>query len=126
VNNVVVWSDIPVTDLERAKMFYARLTGLEVMDMPGAVGEVALIGGSGDMGSRVSADLFVGGTPSTDGPTIYLAANGDIDGMLERAAEASGEVLREKAFMGEMVGWIAFIKDSEGNRIGLQQPGDGA
>ena len=83
---------------------------------------MALIGGDGDMGNRVSADLYVGGTPSTDGPTIYLSANGDMAGMVARAVEAGGEVLRESAFMGDMAGWIAFIKDSEGNRIGLQQP----
>jgi predicted enzyme related to lactoylglutathione lyase len=25
--------------------------------------------------------------------------------------------------MGDMVGWIAFFEDSEGNRVGIQQPG---
>ena len=34
-------------------------------------------------------------------------------------------MLQEKKFMGDMVGWIAFIEDTEGNRIGLQQPGEG-
>jgi predicted enzyme related to lactoylglutathione lyase len=71
----------------------------------------------------VSADLAVGqSTPSTThGPTIYLNSMGDIDGMAARAVEAGGSVLAEKAHM-EMVGWIAYIEDSEGNRIGIHQP----
>jgi predicted enzyme related to lactoylglutathione lyase len=32
-------------------------------------------------------------------------------------------VLRPKEFMGETVGWVAFFEDTEGNRIGVQQPG---
>jgi predicted enzyme related to lactoylglutathione lyase len=48
-----------------------------------------------------------------------------MDGMLARVVEAGGEIERAKAFMGPMVGWIATFIDSEGNRIGLQQSGDG-
>ena len=126
-SNVLVWSDIPVTDLERASKFYAHVTEGAVMPMPGADG-IALIMGKNPPspdGSEmvVSADLYVGGTPSADGPTIYFSANGDIDGFVERVREAGGTVLDEKAFMGPMVGWIAFFLDTEGNRIGVQQPG---
>jgi predicted enzyme related to lactoylglutathione lyase len=41
--------------------------------------------------------------------------------MLARVKEAGGTVSQDKQDMGAMVGWIAFIMDSEGNRIGLQQ-----
>ena len=121
--NVIVWVDIPVTDMERATAFYAHVTGLPIVPMPGAEGEIALIGGpGGDQGRIVSADLYRGGTPSHTGPTVYLSARGDIDGTLARVVEAGGTVLQEKQNMGEMVGWIAFIEDSEGNRIGIQHP----
>ncbi len=43
--------------------------------------------------------------------------------MLKRAVEAGGAILMEKMYM-EMAGWMAFIKDTEGNRIGLHQPGE--
>ncbi len=45
--------------------------------------------------------------------------------MVCRLHAAGGKVLEEKQYMGDMVGWIAFIEDSEGSRIGIQQPGDG-
>ncbi len=59
--------------------------------------------------------------PSTDGCTIYLNAEDDPEGMLRRAAEAGGEILQPVQDMGEMVGWIGFFKDSEGNRIGVHK-----
>lgn len=69
----------------------------------------------------MSADLYLGGTPSHDGATVYLGSGGDIDGMVARVVEAGGKVLQQKQFTGEMIGWIAFFEDSEGNRIGIEQ-----
>ena len=122
--NVVVWADIPVLDLERARAFYAQLLGSPVEYMPGTT-EVAILTSPGESDPMdVSADLAVGqSTPSTThGPTIYLGSMGDIDGMVARAVEAGGKILAEKTFMAG-VGWIAYIQDSEGNRIGIHQPG---
>lgn len=125
MGNIIVWADIPVIDMQRAMKFYGEVTGMPVMGMPGAETEVALIGGPGeDGGPIVSADLYVGGTPSHTGATIYLSSQGDIDGMVARVVPVGGKVLQEKQNMGDMVGWIAFIEDSEGNRIGIQQPSD--
>ncbi len=124
MGDIIVWTDIPVTDMQRAMKFYGEVTGQPVMQMPGT-GDVAVIGAPGQSeGARVSADLYVGGTPSHAGPTVYLGSNGDIDGMLARVEPAGGKILQPKQNMGDMVGWIAFIEDSEGNRIGIQQPTD--
>lgn len=123
MSNVVVWADIPVVDLARASKFYEHVTGQSVLTMPETGDSVAVIGDPVSNTSLVSADLYVGGTPLAEGgTTIYLTTGGDIDGMLARVREAGGEVLQEKQSMGAMVGWIAFIRDTEGNRIGLQQP----
>lgn len=125
VGNVIVWADIPVTDMQRAMKFYAHVTGLTVMPMPGSNDTVALLGAPGEAGGEgvntVSADLYVGGKPSHDGPTVYLGAGGDIDGMAARVVEAGGKILQEKQFMGDMVGWIVFFEDTEGNRLGIEQ-----
>jgi predicted enzyme related to lactoylglutathione lyase len=124
MGDTMVWADIPVADMDRAKAFYSTVLGQPVMGMPGAEDEVAVIGTpSADQGPVVSVDLYTGGTPSRDGATVYFATGGDIDGMPARVNEAGGEILQDKQFMGEMVGWIAFVLDSEGNRIGFQQPG---
>ena len=125
MGDIIVWADIPVKDMQRAMEFYGHVTGRRILPMPGSEETVVFISGPAGSSERiVSADLYVGGTPSHDGPTIYLGANGDIDAMVARVPEAGGRVLQEKQFMGDMVGWIAFVEDSEGNRIGIQQPGE--
>ena len=127
MNNVIVWADIPVADLERASKFYSQVLQMPVGSMPGMEG-VAVPGPQPDVDqsasqtSPVAFDLYVGGTPGAAGPTVYLSANGDFAGILARAREAGGEVLQEPQDMGPMVGTIAFIKDTEGNRIGIHEP----
>jgi hypothetical protein len=122
--NDIVWTDIPVIDMKRAIAFYGHVTGKRIAAMPGSDDTVAIpMPGDGETGTMiVSFDLYVGGTPSHDGPTVYLGSGGDIDGMTARVLEAGGKILQEKQNMGEMVGWIVFFEDTEGNRIGIQQP----
>lgn len=119
MGSVLVWADIPVTDLERARAFYAHVLGLPVVSPPGMEG-VALV-----MGDYPSVDLYVTDSTTsstTQGPTIYFGGNGDLDGMLARVVEAGGRILQPKQDFGEMIGWIALIVDTEGNRIGIQEP----
>ena len=58
--NVVVWADIPVIDLERARKFYAHLLGTPVEDMPGVPGVAILKSPGATEPMDVSADLAVG------------------------------------------------------------------
>jgi len=134
--NVVVWVDIPVKDMQRARKFYEHLLGNPIEDLPGSEGTSALLMplGTGSQ-SDVSADLAISGSKmgfnnpeirmtepsSTHGPVIYLSTKDDIDGMLERAVEAGGTIHAPKQDFGEMGGWLALIIDTEGNLIGLSQ-----
>jgi uncharacterized protein len=127
MGDIVVWADIPVTNMERATEFYGHVTGKHVVMVQNTNDTVAVIGGPGSGAPEepaVSADLFLGGTPSHDGARIFLGSNGDIDAMLARVPEAGGKVLKPKEFMGDMVGWVAWVEDSEGNLIGIQQPAE--
>ena len=125
--NIIVWADIPVSDLDRAARFYAHVLGMPVNTMPGMEG-IAIPGSQPADGQPapetppVAFDLYVGGKPSVEGVTVYLSAMGDFPGVLARVREAGGEILQEPQDMGEMIGTLAFFKDTEGNRIGLHQP----
>jgi uncharacterized protein len=123
MSNRIVWASIPTTDFARAVKFYSHVIGKPVVPMPGMEDQVASFPPVEDGAFEVSADISAGGTPSLDGITAYLGGNGDIDGMIERVVEAGGRIIQEKQFMGDMVGWVAFFEDSEGNRVGIQQPG---
>lgn len=128
MGNRIVWADIPVIDLERARKFYSDILQVDVALMPGQAG-IALLppteGGPEGVPS-VSADLAISGEgygskPSADaGPTIYLNGEPDAQVVLDRVEAAGGKVLQNKTFMGEMVGAIGFFLDTEGNRIGVQ------
>jgi uncharacterized protein len=116
--NVIIWADIPVADLDRASKFYEHVTQRPVMRMEGGMDVAVLMGPEGEY--VVSADLYVSDKAGADGVTVYLSPNGDVDAALARVVEAGGEILQEKQNMGEMVGWIAFFRDTEGNRLGFQ------
>ena len=124
MDNTIVWADIPVTDLDRAMKFYSAVLQHDFVKIEGMEG-VALLapdpGAAMEGPGPVSIDLVVvqDGKPSADGCTIYLNSQGDPEGMLQRAAQAGGQILTPVTYMGEMVGSIGFFLDSEGNRIGV-------
>ena len=120
--NTIVWADIPVTDMDRARKFYSAVLQADIEMMPGS-DDVALLPGD-PMGGDVSGDLVKGenSTPGTGGITIYLDSAGDPEGMIARAVAAGGQVAMPVTDMGEMVGSIGFFLDSEGNKIGVHAP----
>jgi hypothetical protein len=118
--NTIVWADIPVNDMDRARTFYGKVLQAEIAIMDGSDGAVALLPMEpGDVGG----DLVLSDErkPSTGGATVYLNSHGDAAAMMARALAAGAEVLMPVSDMGEMVGSIGFFKDSEGNRIGVHQ-----
>ena len=135
MDNMIVWADIPVTDLERAMKFYGAVLQRPFITMDGMPGiglpapdpaEQAAAGdGQGPMPVAFDLAMVEGHKPSEDGCTIYLDSGGDPDAMLQRAADAGGEILMPATDMGEMVGRNGFFRDSEGNRIGVHGPHKG-
>ncbi|MCX6363257.1 MAG: VOC family protein [Actinobacteria bacterium] len=124
--NTIVWADIPVTDMDRARAFYGAVLQAEIELMDGANGDVALLPGDPEQGG-VSGDLARGENqkPGLGGCTIYLDSQGDPEGMIARAVTAGGTLLMPVTSMGDMVGFIGFFQDSEGNRIGVHKPAQG-
>ena len=117
----LVWADIPVKDIQRAIGFYSHVLGMPLEAPPDFGGGVALV--AGVQGPSIDLVQEDPSKPSTDrGTTIYLSSNGDIDGMISRVEEAGGRILQAKQFMGDLIGWLAYFEDTEGNRIGIQEP----
>ena len=56
--------------------------------------------------------------PGGSSSVVYLDAEGKLDACLERVAGAGGEVVRKKMAIGP-AGFIALLRDSEGNTVGL-------
>ncbi len=125
MDNIIVWADIPVADLDRASKFYSQVLQIPINRVPGMDG-IALpaspptSGEAAPQAPMVAFDLFVG-KPSLEGVTVYLSVPDDYPSTLARVRAAGGEVLQEPQDMGPMVGVLAYFKDTEGNRIGLHQ-----
>jgi hypothetical protein len=119
--NILVWADIPVVDMDRAMKFYGHVLQTELFQpfpgQPVAVPPPEMGPSAFDL--VAGADLVPG---DSGGPRIYLSSLGDIEAMIRRVEEGGGRVVMPPTDMGEMVGWIAAFIDSEGNRIGIQQP----
>ena len=116
-NNILCWTDIPATNLDRAITFYSAVLAAEVTKQSMPEFEFGLLPHSE---SSASGCLVVGEEhqPSLTGPLIYLSVNGRLDAAIEAALSGGGKVLIPKHPIGPY-GYRAVIVDSEGNRIAL-------
>ena len=117
-HNAVGWFEIPVTDMERAKAFYEHVFQVKLEDLRMGESDMALFPMKENViGSAGSLSKGTGYTPSREGVLIYFTAP-DIPATLARAKDKGGEVLLEKTSIGAE-GFIAYLRDTEGNRIAL-------
>lgn len=121
-SNSVGWFEIYVDDMERARKFYETVFKVELSELPMPEGTEEMVMAAfpmdmeapGAMGALVK---MAGYGPASSGTIIYFNCDdcADEEG---RVAEAGGSVLRSKHSIGEY-GFIALLKDCEGNIIGL-------
>jgi len=120
--DTLCWTDIPVTNLDRAIKFYSAVLGKEVRRLSEGRMEYGLLpheeqNASGCLVVRGDSG-GVDNRPSANGPLIYLSVEGRLDEAVETARKNGGKVLRARQKIGEH-GFRAVIIDSEGNRIAL-------
>lgn len=123
-SNNINWFEISATDINRAKKFYETIFNIEMpihemMGMKSAM--FPYEPGSGKAcGSITESQMH---QPSHEGVLIYLNANPAMDNVLNRVEESGGKVLMPKTEISPEIGFMAFIEDSEGNKIGLHSQG---
>lgn len=118
--NMVSWFEIPVTNMDRAKVFYDKVFQIEVQvqDFGGVLmGWFPWAEGKpGANGSLIQHESY---KPSnTDGVLIYFAS-ADVQNELDRVEAAGGKILRPKTQISPEVGYMGVFLDCEGNRIAL-------
>ncbi len=117
--NALNWFEIPASDIKRSKKFYEEIFSIEMplSEMPNAL--MAFFPGDSSSGKAtgalVESDMH---KPSNEGSIIYLNANPNLDPVLARVENAGGKILVPKMSIGEH-GFIAFIEDTEGNKVGI-------
>jgi predicted enzyme related to lactoylglutathione lyase len=119
--NALNWFEIPVQDLNRATRFYEEVLGetLKHETFAGTPMAIFARAQATDLGGALIQDGRR--KPSPDGSLVYLNAAGKLDACLERVARAGGSVLVPKTDIGDP-GFIALVRDTEGNTLGLHAP----
>lgn len=123
MNNAVNWFEIFVADLTRAAAFYERVLQISLKredfaGMPQAIFTRA--GGNPDnVGGALVKHPERG--PSAEGVMVYLNVTGQLDAVLGRIEAAGGKVVMPKTDIGDP-GFIALMRDTEGNVVGLHSP----
>ena len=116
--NPVIWFEIYVQDMARAKAFYEAVlkVKLERLNNPGI--EMWSFTMAMDTVGAGGALVRMDGVPSGGSGTIVYFSCADCAVEAGRAAAHGGKVVREKMPIGEY-GFIALVVDTEGNMIGL-------
>lgn len=112
----IVHFEIPVDDPERAVTFYHDVLGWEVSRFGEEPYWLVRAGGDEETGAN---GALVGREALHQNP-VLVAGVANIDDVLARAGTAGGDVIQGKLPIPG-VGWSAYLRDPEGNTIGLFQ-----
>lgn len=120
----VVHFEIPAANVKRAQEFYTKAFGWHISEYPG-MGGYMMVGttDSDQNGMPKNPGAINGGmmkrSKSIAAPVITVDVE-DIDATLKDAKSLGGKLVRKKEAVGDM-GFTAYIKDTEGNVVGLWQ-----
>jgi hypothetical protein len=116
----VVHFEIPYDDGDRARAFYNKVFGWEVMEMPEMSYTMATSGPSGDEGPTepgfINGGLMQREEPFKS-PNLVIDVE-NIEDALKAVADAGGSTVSDRQPVGDM-GFAAYVKDTEGNLVGL-------
>ena len=125
-SNPVVWFEIYVQDMQRAKRFYEAVLDvkLEMMPAPTAEMDMEMWAFPSDKATAQTSYGACGmlvkmdGAPSGGGGTLVYFGCADCGVEAARAAANGGRIFKDKFSIGPH-GFIALVNDTEGNMIGL-------
>lgn len=123
--NILTWFEIPVSDTQRAKTFYETILDIEMATrtFPDTGEELTFFPYNPNIvqatSGRVTGVLSktARNRPSAQGTLVYINASPQIQTVLDKVEQAGGEVIMPKTAMN--AGFIAIIRDTEGNSVGL-------
>lgn len=119
MQQAITWFEIPVADIDRAQRFYEAVLGRALRRENFGGGEIAIFpyeqpatGGCLQPGANAVA------APG-HGIRVYLDCTPSLDAALARIEAAGGRIVAPKSALPPGMGWIAHMRDPEGNAVGL-------
>lgn len=121
--NPVVWFEIYVDDLKRARKFYETVLDLKLSEMPlpdtGEEMEMLFFPSDMESKNRASGALVrMNGVKAGGNSTLVYFMSEDCSLEESRAEAAGGKVFKAKTSLGDY-GFMSLISDTEGNMIGI-------
>jgi len=118
MNNAVIWFEIYVQDMARAKTFYEAVFQIKLERLNNPEIEMWSFAMAMDKVGVGGALVKMEGVPSGGNSTLVYFSCADCAVEAARAAAHGGRVQREKMSIGEY-GFMALVVDTEGTMIGL-------
>jgi uncharacterized protein len=116
----VVHFEIPHDDGDRARGFYEKAFGWQLMQIPEMDYTIVMSGPSNEQGPT-EAGFINGGMMQRQepfkSPNIVIDVE-NLEDALKAVNDAGGSTVAEREPVGEM-GFVAYFRDTEGNLIGL-------
>ena len=115
---LVAWTEIPVTDMQKACDFYGKVFGWTMEIDESGPNPMAMF----DRRDEAAGGHIYPGTPAGNGqgPTVHFALSDTVEAAAERVTAAGGRV------MGPIIeipsGRFQYATDPDRNSIGLYQP----
>lgn len=115
--HIICWTDIPVSDLDRATKFYREVLKEDIQKISEGGMEMSMVYNE-ECHSNFCLSVMEERKPGSSGPLIYLSVEGRLDEAVSLVEPNGGKVLEAKHQIGPY-GWRALIEDPEGNGIAL-------
>jgi uncharacterized protein len=119
--NPIIWCEIYVQDMERAKRFYETVFQMKLEQLESPDLEMWAFPMTMDAIGASGALVRMEGVKSGGSGTIPYFHCEEVAVESERVVNAGGQILKPKMSIGQY-GFMALIVDPEGNTIGLHMP----
>jgi predicted enzyme related to lactoylglutathione lyase len=112
--------EIPHDDGDRARAFYEKAFGWQLMPIPEMGYTIVMSGPSGEQGPTepgfINGGMMQREEPFT-APNVVIDVE-NLENALKAVNDAGGSTVAERQPVGDM-GFVAYFRDTEGNLIGL-------
>ncbi|TGK86932.1 VOC family protein [Leptospira noumeaensis] len=118
MKNTISIVEIPVSNLDRAVLFYGTILNVSIEKMTMEDTELGVIPSNPD---SVNVVLVKGKDyiPTKNGIVVYLNQGEDLQPALDKVEKMGGKVVLPKTLISPEMGYYAYIIDTEGNKIGF-------
>ena len=122
-DNSIVWSEIPVRDIDRGIAFYSQVFDYALTKDESGPNPMAMFPVT-DVASGISGHIYPGKPAAKGtGPTIHLMVPDTLEDTVQRFGDAGGEI--EGDVVSMPFGRFRYGTDPDGNSIGMFEPAKG-